>query len=444
MSFRRKCFAVILALVMVLPMAGTVSAEKNDDTADYVRQILNYYTHHQEAAGTDIDCLIYELSEIDLELAQAWASIMEYWTYVNSDFQLHPGVLPDGLPKDDSLCIVVLGYELASDGTMKKELIGRLETALKSAEKYPNAYIACTGGGTADYNNTVTEAGEMAKWLMEKGIAKDRIIVEDQSFSTVDNARYTCRILSNSYPQVTHLALVTSDYHLPRASLLFHTEANLSAVENDVPLLCIAANAAFEAGRNIKESFEGQINNMLYLTGISISEMEKPALSKLDCILVSGNAQCLSGMELNLQVTAYYDTGLYRDVTNRAKYIGIDLAAIGEQTVTVAYEEGGKTATAAVKIEMLPPETEPPTEPPTAPATEAPATEHVPEVEEEAEPANRWLLVPLTLIAVLVVAEILIIIRLIKLSRLQKAAKQAAKEEEDAKLPDDDSPLEYV
>ncbi len=442
MSFRRTCFAVILALVVLFSMAGTVYADENEDTADYVRQIINYYYRHQEAADTDIACLIYELSEIDMEQAQAWASIMEYWGYINSDFQLHAGVLPDGLPKDDSLCIVVLGFELAPDGSMKKELVGRLETALKSAEKYPNAYIACTGGGTADYDKTVTEAGQMAKWLMEKGIAKERIIIEDQSYSTVDNARFTCRILSNSYPQITHLALVTSDYHLPRASLLFHAEANLSTADNDVPLLCIAANAAYETGRTA-ESFESQVNNLLQLTGMDIREMPKPELSKLDCILVSGSAQSYSGMELNLQVIAYYDTGLYRDVTNQAKYIGVDLAAIGTQNVTVTYEEGGTTATAAVKIEMLPPETEPPTEPPTVPATEAPATEPVPEVEEE-EFVNRWLLIPLGAIVLLVIAEILIIIRLIKIGRLQRAARKAAKEEEDAKLPDDDSPLEYV
>ena len=119
MTIRRKWLAVVLVLVLILSMAGTVSAEENEDAEDYIRQIVNYYQHYQNSAKTDMDCLIYGLSEIDLAQAQAWASIMDYWSYANNDMVLYPGVLPDGLPKDDSLCIVVLGYELKDSGSMK-------------------------------------------------------------------------------------------------------------------------------------------------------------------------------------------------------------------------------------------------------------------------------------------------------------------------------------
>lgn len=443
MNIRRKCFAAILALVIFLSAAGSVAADTYSDSADYVRQIVNYYHYYQEDAKTDIDCLIYALSENDPKLAQAWASIIEYWNYVNTDMQFYPDVLPDGLPQDDSLCIVVLGYALSNDGSMKKELVGRLETALRSAEKYPNAYIACSGGGTAQHNKLVTEAGQMAKWLIANGISEDRIIVEDESFSTVGNAINTCNILAWSYPQVTHLALVTSDYHLPRACLLFHTQATLAAYENNAPLLCVAANASNPTSRNA-ESFDLQFEDLTQLTKVSISGSRKPKLSTLDCILVSGSAQCVSGSELNVQVIAYYDTGLYRDVTKHVKYSGIDLASVGIQDVTITYEENGVSVSSVVQIEMLPPETEPPTEPPTEaatePPTEPPATEAVQESGEGA-PRIHWLVLPSVAIAVLVIAEILIITRLRKIKKLQKAAKE---EKEADKLPDDDSPLEYV
>ncbi len=72
--------------------------------------------------------------------------------------------------------VVILGFQLNPDGSMKDELIERLKVGLKSAEKYPNAYIVCTGGGTAAENAEATEAGEMAKWLEEQGVAKERII----------------------------------------------------------------------------------------------------------------------------------------------------------------------------------------------------------------------------------------------------------------------------
>lgn len=75
---------------------------------------------------------------------------------------MYNDVLPDGLPDTDELCIVVLGFQLNPDGSMRDELINRLNVALRSAEKYPNAYIVCTGGGTASGNASATEAGEMA------------------------------------------------------------------------------------------------------------------------------------------------------------------------------------------------------------------------------------------------------------------------------------------
>lgn len=446
MNIRRKCFAVLLVLVLLLSMAGTVYADEKEDATECVRQMINYYRYYKDDAKKDINCLAYELSQIDEAQAQAWASIMEYWSYVNNDMTLYSGVLPDGLPDSNALCIVVLGYQLNSSGSMRGELIGRLETALKSAEKYPDALIVCTGGGTAKNNKNVTEAGQMAKWLMEKGIDEDRIIVENKSMSTVGNARNTCSILAKSYPQITHLALVTSDYHLPRASLLFHTQATLTNVNDGAPLVCIAANAAYDTGSS-PESFDAQLSDMMSLTGIKMDGMAKPELSKLDCILVSGVAQCVAGTDPKLQVTAYYDTGLYRDVTNRATYSGIDPTTGGMQDVTVAYEEDGIEATMPVQLEIIIPETKPPTEPPTEAPTEtaAPAlpTEAVPEEESKNPPFNRKLIIPVIAIVLLVFAEILIIIRLIKLKKQERAVKAAAKE--DAKrFRDDDSPLEYT
>lgn len=450
MDIRRKWLAAVLALVMILSMAGTVSADEPRDADDCIQQLINYYYHHADAAATDIDCLLYELTEIDPAKAQVWSSIMDYWRYVNTDMTLYNGVLPDGLPQDDSLCIVVMGYALASDGSMKKELVGRLETALASAQKYPNAYIVCTGGGTAKNDKTVTEAGQMAKWLIQKGVVKERIIVEDQAMSTVGNALNTCAILSADYPGVTHLALVTSDYHLARSCLLFYAQAALTTTE-DVPALCVAANAAYKTGRAGSESIESQAENLSQLSKIPISGMPEPKLSKAERITVFGDTQCMAGSELDLQVIAYYDTGLYRDVTGRVKYAGIDLAATGMQDVTITYEENGKAVSSTVQIEMLAPETEAPTQPPTdaptealtEPATDAPTLPPVtePSPGEQPNPDRLWIY-PVAVLVLLLVIEFFIVKRLIKIRKLRKAAKAAAEEAE--KLSNDDSPLEYV
>jgi len=442
MDIRRKIIALVLAMLLMLSMAGTVFAEENDDITECLQGLLNYYNYHQQAAQTDIDCLLYKLSELDPKLGQAWDSIMEYWSYVDDDMTLNPEILPNGLPQTNALCIVVLGYALAADGSMQQELIGRLEVALASAQKYPNAFVLCTGGGTAEYNKKATEAGQMAKWLINRGVSKDRIIIEDQSFSTVSNAVNSYRILSEEYPQVTHLALVTSAYPLPRACLLFHTETNLKSIENSFEPLIVATNAAYVTGRSA-ETITRVVTDMSQLTGIGIKGLQEPQLSKLDSIEVFGETRYDVGTEPALQVIAHYDTGLYRDVTRRAHYAGMDPMTAGVQDVLIAYEEGNMVASAQVKIEMLAVETQPPTEAPTEAPTEPAVTE--PPVTEEPEPTffetYKRLLIPAAIVAVLVIAELVVIIRLIRLKKQERAAKAAAKAE---KLPDDDSPLEYV
>lgn len=444
MNIRRKCFAVLLTLVLLLGMAVPVCAVEVVDSGETVRQIINYYRYHKDEAKTDISCLIYGMAEHDLPQAQAWASIMDYWSYVNNDMTIYPDVLPDGLPKTDALCIVVLGYQLNSNGSMRAELICRLEAALASAEKYPEALIVCSGGGTAKNNKSVTEAGQMAQWLIDKGIAKDRIVVEDKSMSTTGNARNTCSILAESYPQITHLAIVTTDYHLPRACLLFHAQATLNAAETGTQPLCVAANAAFSTGI-APESFDLQLDNLLAIAGVKLDGMKMPQLSKLESIVVSGSAQCAAGAEPELQVMAYYDTGLYRDVTNHATHTELFPYLYDVQDVTVTYEEKGITVTSTVQIELLAPPTEPPTEPPTKAPTEVPtepATEPVPDVEEK-DPFSKWLILAGIVIVLLFMAEILILIKLIRLKKQERAAR-AALEEEKIELPDDDSPVEYV
>ena len=448
MKIRKKLLALFLALVALLNMTAMVSADEPEDPVPYIQQMMTYYRYHGSAAATDIDCLLYQLSETHPYKAQDWASIMDYWEYVNNDMTLYPGVLPDGLPQNNTLCIVVMGYALKADGSMQKELIGRLETALASAKKYPNAYIACTGGGTASENKSRTEAGEMAKWLMEKGISEDRIIIENQSLSTVSNAINTCKILANDYPHVTHLAIVTSDYHLPRSCLLFHAQAVLTASKG-APRLYVAANAAYKTARS-SENLEIQADNLSQLTGVPIYGIPKPKLSKLDRIEVSGETQCVTGTEPQLKDNAQYDSGLYRDVTRSAIYAGIDFAAVGPQELTVTYTEGRVTVAAVVPIEMIAPATEPPTLPAetesatAVPETEPPATEvFIGTVTEDAQPLLQWWFLPVGAAGILLIAFVTTAKRLAKAGKRRKAAKAAAKEEE-IHLPDDDSPLEYI
>lgn len=150
---------LVLSLTMSLSMSTSVFANDNED--EIISDLIAYYANYQDKAITDIERLVADLKEIDPVKGEAWEKIMNYWIYVNRDMVVNRDVAPDGLVNDDSLCFVVLGFQLNPDGTMKDELIGRLTVALESAKKYPNAYVACTGGGTASENPNATEADQM-------------------------------------------------------------------------------------------------------------------------------------------------------------------------------------------------------------------------------------------------------------------------------------------
>ena len=172
---------------------------------------------------------------------------MALWKSANTDLTIHEGVLPDGLPDTDALCLVALGFQLNPDGTMRDELLERLNVVKASAEKYPRAWIVCTGGGTAAENENATEAGKMAEWLIENGLAPERVIVEDKSLTTAQNAMYTYDILTERCPQVKELAIVSSDYHIATGTLLFEAEAILRAEKAGNASMHVVSNAAWRA-----------------------------------------------------------------------------------------------------------------------------------------------------------------------------------------------------
>lgn len=214
---------------------------------EIIEELTVYYGKYGEEAEGRVEELLIELKSVDADAGARWDEIMRLWKTANSDLPINEGVLPDGLPDTDGLCIVALGFQLNADGSMKEELVERLKVVLACAEKYPNALIACTGGPTASRDKTATEAGRMAEWLESQGIDPGRIIVEDRSLTTAQNAIFTCRRLSADYPQVSQLAIVSSDYHIATGTLLFGAEAILRAENAGEETLHVVSNAAWKA-----------------------------------------------------------------------------------------------------------------------------------------------------------------------------------------------------
>ena len=236
MTFFRK---ILIACLCLCLLGGSIpAAQAAEETAP--QRLLGAYCAND--SGKIESCLDALEAESPAEGA-LWRRIMTDWARLNEvGFEDHR-VLPDDLPQDDSLCIVVFGYGLDADGSIQPELEDRLYVALNAARQYPDAYVAVTGGQTSEVAG-VTEGGQMAAWLRAQGVAESRLIVEDQALSTTQNAANTYKLLTSAYPQVKTLAVVTSDYHVACAGVLLQIWSDYQSQVNGAPALNVAAGAS--------------------------------------------------------------------------------------------------------------------------------------------------------------------------------------------------------
>ena len=229
---------IFVILVLCMAVAAVFPAMAEEASTSAAQPLIELAVVSFAANGARDGEALSAISAIDPSLGEKWTRIMDLWeapVTVNAE-------LPDGLPEDDSLCLVGLGFQLNPDGTMRDELIERLNVMLAASEKYPNAIIVCTGGGTAADDPTATESGRMAEWLEARGVNPSRMIIEDHSLTTAQNAIYTFDMLEEQYTQVKQIAIISSDYHIATGTLLFGAEAILRDSEIEV-----VSNASWQA-----------------------------------------------------------------------------------------------------------------------------------------------------------------------------------------------------
>src|SRR5262245_21338022 len=129
----------------------------------------------------------------------------------------HSRGAPDG--------IIVLGGAISPDVSANRrvttlnEAAERMTTAVELARRYPNARIVFTGGTGALIYHEGNEAEIALAFFQSLGLARERIILEDKSRNTVENAVFT-RDIVKPKPGERWL-LVTSAYHMPRSVGIF-------------------------------------------------------------------------------------------------------------------------------------------------------------------------------------------------------------------------------
>jgi uncharacterized SAM-binding protein YcdF (DUF218 family) len=121
--------------------------------------------------------------------------------------------------------IIVLGGVVSPDISAARNEVALNESAERLtaiaglARRYPDARILFSGGSGALVFDEGSEAPFALRLLEDFGIARSRILLEDRSRNTVENAVYSKEIARPQPGQ--RWLLVTSAYHLPRAVGVF-------------------------------------------------------------------------------------------------------------------------------------------------------------------------------------------------------------------------------
>lgn len=141
--------------------------------------------------------------------------------------------------------IVVLGYALAKDGTAEKPLLDRLDLGFKAAQANPEARVMVTGGQP---QAGVTEGDVMMKWLVERGVDRDRIMIEDKSKDTVGNVLNVANLLRRHTTDA--VILITSSSHMRRARAVLEEALDQAGITAPVlPLVALDAPSLEEAAK---------------------------------------------------------------------------------------------------------------------------------------------------------------------------------------------------
>lgn len=107
--------------------------------------------------------------------------------------------------------IIVLGAQVRGE-RVTKSLAKRLDAAYEYLIRNKDTLVICTGGQGS--GEDITEALAMKRYLVDKGIDENRIIMEDKSTSTYENLKFAMEIIGDKEARI---AIVTNNFHVYRA-----------------------------------------------------------------------------------------------------------------------------------------------------------------------------------------------------------------------------------
>ena len=178
-----------------------------------------YYLVSKLLVGTDKQIIKYAL-EICIN-----ATLSYFYTLVIATLYCNVKAA-NNTPKYDKDFIIILGSQINKDGTLKPLLKGRTDKAIEFANaqyKNSNKKIIYIPSGGQGEDETISEAEAIKRYLIQNGIDKKQIIIEDKSTSTYENLKNSKTII-NKIKREGSIVFSTTNYHVFRSGIIANRE----------------------------------------------------------------------------------------------------------------------------------------------------------------------------------------------------------------------------
>lgn len=166
-------------------------------------------------SGSQREVMIHDL------FANLFAAVYLYFECMLLGIMVADAIVVRYEPEPDKDFIIILGCGIRKDGTPSPLLRGRIDRALRFAEKQEaltgKAPIFVTSGGRGP-DEPVSESASMKRYLLEQGVPESRILEEDRSASTYENMKFSWEKIRAVDPN-GKVAFSTTNYHVFRSGL---------------------------------------------------------------------------------------------------------------------------------------------------------------------------------------------------------------------------------
>ena len=190
---------------------------------------------------------------------------------INLIFILNPAIVSVNETAEN---VILLGGGIDKDGKLPASVLTRVEKTAEYLNQHPESVCVVTGG-TLKWL-PYAEAPELKNQLVNRGVAPERILVEDQAKDTIQNFQFSCKMLAEyrglSIEEVLEMptTVVTSRYHLRRSERLARRIGykNIKGIPAACPLIYVPHSYVREicayVKLNLRILFTGQPKRISY------------------------------------------------------------------------------------------------------------------------------------------------------------------------------------